>query len=51
MDQVKKIFGSDNIDDDGWLELLNSYEPAGDPAIYHFACIHCNAQLFNYDCS
>lgn len=46
-----EIFLSNEIDDEAWNDLLSYYEPGGDPAIYHFQCIHCGKNVFNYDCS
>jgi uncharacterized protein len=51
IEQVNEIFGSNNIDKESWLDLLSYYEPGGDPAIYHFECLHCKKQIFNHDCS
>jgi uncharacterized protein len=45
------IFAQPEINDAAWNDLMSYYEPGGDPAIYHFECIHCKKQLFNYDCS
>lgn len=46
-----EIFRTNEIDDAGWKDLLSYYEPRGDPAIYHFKCLHCGKNVFNYDCS
>ena len=50
-EQRNEIFSSTEIDDESWADLLSYYEPGNDPAIYHFECVHCKKQLFNYDCS
>lgn len=34
-----------------WKKLIQYYTPAGDPAIYKFACRHCGRIQFGIDCS
>jgi uncharacterized protein CbrC (UPF0167 family) len=45
------IFAEPTVDDAEWRRFLSSYTPGSDPAIYHFRCLACRADLFNMDCS
>jgi len=35
--------------DSDWRGLLSSYVPGGDPAVYHFRCLRCQASVFSLD--
>jgi len=43
------IWGTGEISDSDWDELLSMYEPADDPSIYHFKCLHCGQDVFHTD--
>ncbi|OBY90139.1 hypothetical protein A6723_023975 [Pseudomonas sp. AU11447] len=32
-----------------WLQVIEHYEPAGNPAIYHFRCLHCGKTHYGMD--
>jgi uncharacterized protein CbrC (UPF0167 family) len=34
-----------------WKQLVKSYQPKGDPAVYKFVCRHCKQAKYNMDCS
>jgi uncharacterized protein len=36
--------------DNEWRDLIHTYEPAGQPAIYLFICRHCKAKRYHWDC-
>ena len=37
------------IDDGSWAEIVEYYQPAGQPAIYVFRCRHCPRELYYMD--
>ena len=45
------IFEGQSWKEPDWRAFLCNYKPGGDPAIYHFRCMKCHVDLFNYDCS
>lgn len=48
-EQDKASILADLPDDAKWEILVNSYEPAGQPAIYWFICRHCGQNLYYAD--
>ncbi len=49
--QRNLIFDGEDFDEKSWVDFLSYYEPGGTPAIYHFRCLKCKVDVFNYDCS
>lgn len=51
-EQTKQAWQKDNgMGESEWQHLTSGYQPGGDPALYKFKCLHCEAVLFGWDCS
>lgn len=48
-DERTRFSAEQNIDEEEFADLVEHYEPAGQPAIYHFRCLHCGINRFGMD--
>lgn len=49
-DERARFIAEQDIDEDEFADIVEHYEPAGQPAIYHFRCLHCGVNRFGMDC-
>lgn len=50
-EQRAAIFDDAQVSDEDWSKFLQHYASGGDPAVYHFRCLHCGTDVFGMDCS
>jgi uncharacterized protein len=48
-DEMAPLTSQHGVDSKWFAELAQHYQPGGQPAIYHFRCLHCKTNLFGMD--
>ncbi len=49
-EEMAPLIEAFGLDETWFREYAEEYESIGDPAIYHFKCLHCGIQRFGMDC-
>ena len=47
--QLSEFLAVQLVDQNTWENILDAYEPGGNPAIYKFICKHCNKLIYTMD--
>lgn len=48
-EEMAPLIEDHGVDESWFSELAQHYQPGGEPAIYHFRCLHCGANRFGMD--